>query len=92
MPRGVRTTRMWEEAQRAVKEARGRVEGRDYRVVQEGGKKVAIIERGPSRDSSGVRQGGGFGGTCVNVGCVPKKLFAYGAGFPEEFELAASYG
>ncbi|HAD46551.1 MAG TPA: glutathione-disulfide reductase, partial [Alcanivorax sp.] len=33
-----------------------------------------------------------FGGTCVNVGCVPKKLFAYGAGFPEEFELAASYG
>ena len=33
-----------------------------------------------------------FGGTCVNVGCVPKKLFAYGAGFPEEFELASSYG
>src|SRR5690606_33882671 len=33
-----------------------------------------------------------FGGTCVNVGCVPKKLFAYGAGFPGEFEFAASYG
>jgi len=38
------------------------------------GKKVAIIERGPSRDSQGLRHGGGFGGTCVNVGCVPKKL------------------
>jgi glutathione reductase (NADPH) len=33
-----------------------------------------------------------FGGTCVNVGCVPKKLFAYGAGFPAEFELAANFG
>ncbi|MBF1801372.1 glutathione-disulfide reductase [Alloalcanivorax profundimaris] len=33
-----------------------------------------------------------FGGTCVNVGCVPKKLFAYGAGFPDEFRLAADYG
>tara|TARA_R110001606_G_scaffold255674_1_gene403775 strand:- start:46763 stop:48160 length:1398 start_codon:yes stop_codon:yes gene_type:complete len=33
-----------------------------------------------------------LGGTCVNVGCVPKKLFAYGAGFAGEFELAASFG
>lgn len=33
-----------------------------------------------------------LGGTCVNVGCVPKKLFAYGAGFPEEFRLARNFG
>lgn len=33
-----------------------------------------------------------FGGTCVNVGCVPKKLFAYGAAFPGLFRLAADYG
>lgn len=33
-----------------------------------------------------------FGGTCVNVGCVPKKLFSYGASFPDEFRLAADYG
>lgn len=33
-----------------------------------------------------------FGGTCVNVGCVPKKLFSYGAHFPNEFALAADYG
>lgn len=33
-----------------------------------------------------------FGGTCVNVGCVPKKLFAYGAGFAGDLELAADYG
>jgi glutathione reductase (NADPH) len=33
-----------------------------------------------------------FGGTCVNVGCVPKKLFSYGASFPDLFRLAADYG
>ena len=27
-----------------------------------------------------------LGGTCVNVGCVPKKLLVYAAGFGEEFE------
>ena len=33
-----------------------------------------------------------LGGTCVNVGCIPKKLFAYGAHFSEDFEDARSYG
>jgi glutathione reductase (NADPH) len=33
-----------------------------------------------------------FGGTCVNVGCIPKKLFAYAAHFREDFETAASFG
>ncbi len=33
-----------------------------------------------------------FGGTCVNVGCVPKKLFVYGAHFREEIEDARAYG
>lgn len=33
-----------------------------------------------------------FGGTCVNVGCVPKKLYVYGSHFAEELELARSYG
>lgn len=33
-----------------------------------------------------------LGGTCVNVGCVPKKLFVYGSHFPEEVEGAAGYG
>ena len=41
------------------------------------GAKVAIIENRF------------FGGTCVNVGCVPKKLFSYGAAFPDLFHLAA---
>jgi Pyruvate/2-oxoglutarate dehydrogenase complex, dihydrolipoamide dehydrogenase (E3) component, and related enzymes len=29
-----------------------------------------------------------LGGTCVNVGCVPKKLLVYGAHFAEDFEQA----
>ena len=33
-----------------------------------------------------------LGGTCVNVGCVPKKLFVYGSHFHEDFEDAAAYG
>ena len=33
-----------------------------------------------------------LGGTCVNVGCVPKKLFVYGSHFAEEAHDAAGYG
>jgi len=44
------------------------------------GKRVAIIE------------GRFLGGTCVNVGCVPKKMLVYGARFAEEFEQARGYG
>src|SRR5437879_12930387 len=33
-----------------------------------------------------------FGGTCVNVGCIPKKLLSYAAHFREDFEVAAAYG
>ena len=50
------------------------------------GKKVCVIEKGPSRDERGIRQGGGFGGTCVNVGCVPKKIM-YNAGHARESML-----
>lgn len=33
-----------------------------------------------------------LGGTCVNVGCVPKKLMSYAAHCPDEVDLARSYG
>ncbi|MEG1818313.1 glutathione-disulfide reductase [Pseudomonas sp.] len=33
-----------------------------------------------------------LGGTCVNVGCVPKKLLVYGAHFSDDFEQAAGFG
>jgi glutathione reductase (NADPH) len=39
-----------------------------------------------------VAESGRFGGTCVNVGCIPKKLFSYAAHFREDFEVARGYG
>ena len=33
-----------------------------------------------------------MGGTCVNVGCIPKKLFAYAGHYAEDFEDAAGFG
>lgn len=33
-----------------------------------------------------------LGGTCVNVGCVPKKLFYYGANYSSDFKDAEGFG
>ncbi|MBI5462721.1 MAG: FAD-dependent oxidoreductase, partial [Gammaproteobacteria bacterium] len=44
------------------------------------GTKCAVIEHGP------------LGGTCVNVGCVPKKVMWFGAGLAQALEDAAGYG
>lgn len=34
----------------------------------------------------------GLGGTCVNVGCIPKKLYSYAAHYAEGFEESHGYG
>ncbi|NIC41900.1 glutathione-disulfide reductase [Aquabacterium sp. A08] len=34
----------------------------------------------------------GLGGTCVNVGCIPKKLYSYAAHCAEAFEESHGYG
>lgn len=44
------------------------------------GKKAAVIERGR------------LGGTCVNVGCVPKKVMWYGAHLAHALDEARDYG
>jgi glutathione reductase (NADPH) len=60
------------------------------------GAKVVIIERGATYDANGVRHGAGNGGTCVNVGCVPKKLMFMAAQHREAMHgsvsTAAGYG
>src|ERR1700749_1597326 len=33
-----------------------------------------------------------LGGTCVNVGCVPKKMLVYGAHYSEAIDHARAYG
>jgi glutathione reductase (NADPH) len=44
------------------------------------GAKAAIVEKGP------------LGGTCVNVGCVPKKVMWYAAHQAHQFHHVADYG
>jgi len=39
-----------------------------------------------------IAESGRFGGTCVNVGCIPKKLFAYAAHFRDVLKDAADFG
>ena len=56
------------------------------------GKRVALVERGPEWDDDGIRRGAGYGGTCVNVGCVPKKLMYTAASFIEAAEESHGYG
>ena len=50
------------------------------RMSAQQGAKVAIVE-----DRF-------YGGTCVNVGCVPKKLFVYASHYGEEFRDARGFG
>ncbi|MBD8805077.1 glutathione-disulfide reductase [Pseudomonas syringae] len=40
----------------------------------------------------GVAESRYLGGTCVNVGCVPKKLMVYSSHFSEDFEHAKGFG
>jgi len=39
-----------------------------------------------------VADGAPLGGTCVNLGCIPKKLFVYASEYAEHFRDAAAYG
>ena len=39
-----------------------------------------------------VAEDAALGGTCVNVGCIPKKLLVYASMFREECEDAAGFG
>lgn len=50
------------------------------RMVASTGKKVAVIEASA------------LGGTCVNVGCIPKKLFVYASEVAESVEQARGFG
>ena len=39
-----------------------------------------------------VAEAAALGGTCVNVGCIPKKLYSYAAHFADDFRDAAGFG
>src|SRR5687767_14993520 len=39
-----------------------------------------------------IAEAAALGGTCVNVGCIPKKLYSYAAHFADDFKDAAGFG
>jgi glutathione reductase (NADPH) len=39
-----------------------------------------------------VAEDAALGGTCVNLGCIPKKLYSFAAHYAESFEEAAGFG
>src|SRR5450432_4191690 len=39
-----------------------------------------------------VAEDAALGGTCVNVGCIPKKLYSFAAHYAESFEEAQGFG
>lgn len=41
---------------------------------------------------TGIAEARFFGGTCVNVGCIPKKLYTYAAHASHDFADSAAYG
>jgi len=39
-----------------------------------------------------IAESGALGGTCVNVGCIPKKLYSFAAHYADAFEEAHGFG
>lgn len=62
---------------------------RAARISAGHGARVALIEASMKHGPPSYTA---IGGTCVNVGCVPKKLFVYGSHFQQDAKLAEAYG
>jgi glutathione reductase (NADPH) len=56
---------------------------RAARMAAARGARVTLVESGGMS---------GLGGTCVNVGCIPKKLYSYAAHYAEAFEESHGFG
>lgn len=65
----------------------------DLFVIGAGSGGVACARRaGAFGARVGICEDSRVGGTCVNRGCIPKKLYVYASHFGEEFADAAGYG
>lgn len=65
----------------------------DLFVIGGGSGGIAAARRAAEYGAKvGLAEAGRLGGTCVNRGCVPKKLMVYASHFPDQFEAAAGYG
>ncbi len=65
----------------------------DLFVIGAGSGGIATARRAAEYGAKvGVAESGRLGGTCVNRGCVPKKLMVYASHFSEQFKEASGYG
>jgi glutathione reductase (NADPH) len=65
----------------------------DLFVIGAGSGGIATARRAAEYGAKvGVAEYDRLGGTCVNRGCVPKKLMVYASHFPDLFEEAHGYG
>ena len=65
----------------------------DLFVIGAGSGGIATARRAAEYGAKvGVAEFSRLGGTCVNLGCVPKKLMVYASHFPAQFEEAEGYG
>jgi glutathione reductase (NADPH) len=65
----------------------------DLFVIGGGSGGIAAARRATEYGAKvGLAEAGRLGGTCVNRGCVPKKLMVYSSQFPEQFKAATGYG
>ena len=65
----------------------------DLFVIGAGSGGIATARRAAQYGAKvGIVEYDRLGGTCVNRGCVPKKLMVYASHFPEAFEAATGYG
>ncbi|MEM8675402.1 MAG: glutathione-disulfide reductase [Cyanobacteria bacterium P01_G01_bin.67] len=65
----------------------------DLFVIGAGSGGIATARRAAQYGAKvGIVESDRLGGTCVNRGCVPKKLMVYASHFPAGFEESAGYG
>ncbi|MDJ0703226.1 MAG: glutathione-disulfide reductase [Leptolyngbyaceae cyanobacterium MO_188.B28] len=65
----------------------------DLFVIGAGSGGIATARRAAQYGAKvGIAEYSDLGGTCVNRGCVPKKLMVYASHFPNHFEAAQGYG
>jgi glutathione reductase (NADPH) len=65
----------------------------DYFVIGAGSAGVRSARIAAAHGAKvGIAEGSDLGGTCVNLGCVPKKLINYAAEYAGDFEDARGYG
>ena len=65
----------------------------DLFVIGAGSGGIATARRAAQYGAKvGIVESDRLGGTCVNRGCVPKKLMVYASHFPAAFEESAGYG